>query len=451
MQLLSAYLLESATLSDEAIAARYALVREDIAEWLRVDKEVDDPWAASGDFESLTKDGSGSFTRQQTVVPAGSLEEVRLDEFTRSGQIFTTQIAVVSHGRRLRIYCTLNVANSESVVAPLPIDPRCPSIVRTLLARSSDWQLNSSQLPPAQPSPMTGDIGGRSLAAEIRDKNRVLPIAVVSEIEGEFLWPRLPHELAFDLAGLAKVVSVDDEATWALTDEVGKLHSCYRGAVRLYWPPRSRSHGEVYFNSTVWTASVLLSNDHDGKGLGRIRSTLRRTLMSTAALSITPPPAIREIQDASSRIRIEELERQADPNSAELAEARRYARENQDLKAKVEQLQGELAKASARASAAEHALTQLKAPPLDTEAQLEAESAATEPDPGEARFYKKTHSKGAYDVMVQVDDCGHTSWQASNKADKAKKGIEKLLERNDWKSLQHCGSCTGGGMWRVRW
>ena len=124
---------------------------------------------------------------------------------------------------------------------------------------------------------MTGDIGGRSLAAEIRDKNRVLPIAVVSEIEGEFLWPRLPHELAFDLAGLAKVVSVDDEATWALTDEVGKLHSCYRGAVRLYWPPRSRSHGEVYFNSTVWTASVLLSNDHDGKGLGRIRSTLRRT------------------------------------------------------------------------------------------------------------------------------------------------------------------------------
>jgi hypothetical protein len=451
MQLLSSYLLETPSLSADELTVRAASVRECIAEWLRKDKEVADPWAASGDFESLTRDGSGSFSREQLVLPSGTLEEVRLEEFTRGGQIFTTYIATVSRADRLRVYCTLNVANAESVVAPLPIDPRCPSIVRTLINQCGQWQINGSPVPPSEPRPLVGDSGGRTLAVEIRKSSRSLPIIVISGIEGEQLWPRLADGIAYDLAGLASVVVVDDEATWALSDEVGKLHSCYRGAVRLYWPPRLNSEGETYFNSTVWTASVLLSNDRDGKGQTRFRSTLRRTLMSTAALSITPPPAIRELRDADAQLRIEDLEKRADPNSKELAEARRLSKENQELKAKVEQLQSELAKTAARADSAQHALNQLKAPSIDVEEDVQAESESTDPEPGETRFYKKTHSKSAYDVLVPVEDCGHTSWQASNKADKAKKGLERLLRRSDWKSVQHCGTCTGGGMWKVRW
>lgn len=451
MQLLSSHLLETEPLSADELTGRATVVREYIAEWLRRDKEVADPWAASGDFESLTRDGSGSFSRKQLVLPVGALEEVRLEEFTRGGQIFTTYIATVSHAGRLRVYCTLNVANAESVVAPLPIDPRCPSIVRTLINQGGQWQLNGSPVPPSEPKHLMGDAGGRTLAVDIRKSSRSLPIIVVSGIEGEQLWPRLAEGVAYDLAGLASVVVIDDEASWALSDEVGKLQSCYRAAVRLYWPPRLNSEGETYFNSTVWTASVLLSNDRDGKGQSRFRSTLRRTLMSTAALSITPPPAIRELQDADARIRIEDLERRADPNSNELAEARRLSNENQDLKAKVEHLQSELAKVAARAVAAQHALSQLKAPPIDVEEDILAEGEATDPEPGEARFYKKIHSKGAYDVLVPVEDCGHSSWQASNKADKAKKGLERLLNRNDWKTVQHCGTCTGGGMWKIRW
>jgi len=451
MQLLSAYLLESPKLSEAELSSRFSQVRELITQWLKVDKEVDDPWAQAGDFESLTKDGSGSFSRQQVTVQSGSLEEVRLEEFTRAGQIFTTHITVVLFGERLRVYCTLNVANAESVIAPIPVDPRCPSIVRTLLGASTDWQLNRSPLPAPKASSMRGETGGRALANAIRDPSRSLPLVVVSEIEGEFLWPRLPEELAFDLAALAQVVTIDDEATWALSDEVGKLRSCYNGAVRLYWPPRTRADGEVFFDSSVWTASVLLSNDRDGKGFNRVRSTLRRTLMSTAALSITPPPAMREIHDAKARARLEELERQAEPNSKELAEAKRYALENQDLRATIERLQNDLAMASARATSAEHALAQLKAPPLDGGDQSQVDPQTDEPLPGGVRFFKKTHSKSAYDVLVPVDDCGHTSWQASNKADKAKKGLERILGRYDWKTLQHCGTCTGGGMWKVRW
>ncbi len=451
MQTLSSYLLETPSLGEDELARRLAAIQQSITEWLR-SKGATDPTGDSGQFESLTDDGGGSYSRARHVVPIGTLERARLEELTRAGQIFTTQVTATASAGRLRVHCTLSVANAASIVAPLPVDPRCPDIIRTLLDQSQDWQLSGTPLWEPKPRYLAGQPGGVELADEIRDATRTVPVVVVSEIEGEELWPNLAEGVAFDLAGLAHVVRIDDEATWALSDEVGKLHSCYRGAVRLYWPPRTRSDGADHFNSTVWTASVLLSNDRDGKGLVRLRSTLRRTLMSTAALAITAPAAVREIQDAVARGRIEELERRAAPDSEELAIARLYITENQDLKAKVGQLELDVARAAARADAAEHSLGQLKAPGLSSEGESdEVVIDSHEPTAGQVRYYKKTHSKGAYDVLVEVDSCGHTTWQSSAKADKAKKGLERLTGRTDWKSLHHCGTCTGGGMWKVRW
>ena len=74
------------------------------------------------------------------------------------------------------------------------------------------------------------------------------------------------------------------------------------------------------------------------------------------------------------------------------------------------------------------------------------------PKKGELRFYKKVSSGGGRDKVVQVQGCRHRSWQPAKKADQAKKGIAHLEGgRSDWKTLQHCGSCEGGGMWRVQW
>lgn len=451
MQTISSYLLESPTLSNEELGSRLSAIQQCFTDWLK-NKGAANPNADLGQFDSLTKDGSGSFQRVRHVVPFGTMESVRLEELTRSGQIFTTHLIATASSGRMRVHCSLSVANASSVVAPLPVDPRCPSIIRSLLGRWEDWQLGGTPLSQAKPHQLAGPSGGRELANEIREASRTLPVVVVSEIEGEQLWPRLAEELAFDLAGLAYVARIDDEATWSLSNEIGKLHSCYRGAVRLYWPPRKRADGSVQLNSTVWTASELLSNDRDGKGLNRLRSTLRRTLMSTAALSITTPAAVREIEDAVSRTRLEELAKRAAPDSEELAIARLYISENQDLKAKVAELEVSLARAAARADAAEHSLSQVKAPRLrDEEDSEQGLLDSREPTAGDVRYYKKTHSKGAYDVLVEVDGCDHTSWQNSAKADKAKKGLERLTGRSDWKSLQHCGTCTGGGMWKVRW
>lgn len=287
-----------------------------------------------------------------------------------------------------------------------------------------------------------------SLIDEITSESRVRPIVVVSQNEGEFIWPRLPNDLAYDLAGLAKVFTVDDDASWDLTEELGKLNSCYLGAVRLYWPAR-KSNGDLQFPGTVWTASTLLSMDHDTKGLTRFRSIVRRTVMSVAAMTVDPPNSIRVIQNFHARQRLQELEAKANSNTEELELARLYIEENEELKNEIAQLKANISSLNARAEVAEYALEQVKGKEHSDTNQSETEDDS--PQPGEIRYYKKTHSKPSYDVLVRVSDCGHSSWQSSAKADKARKGLERLEGRGDWQSLHHCGSCTGGGLWRVRW
>ena len=70
---------------------------------------------------------------------------------------------------------------------------------------------------------------------------------------------------------------------------------------------------------------------------------------------------------------------------------------------------------------------------------------------GEVRFYKKHHCAPSRDVMIRVVDCGHNRWTGATSADKARKGILRLERRETLRTLHHCGTCQGGGVWRVKW
>lgn len=450
MQKLSAYLLEARNLSAEQYAERSSTISNAIAEWL-TQKGVTDPTRDSGTFDSLTTNGNGKFSREKKLTDAGALEEIRLDEFLRGGQTFTTVLSVVLLNSGILVYATLSVTNTVSVLAPVYTDPRCPSVIRKLLSLYTDWSLNGNALGQGKPRQLIGEEGAQNLIEQLESELRVLPIVVVSKNDGEILWEKLDGELAFDLAGLAHVVTIDDEGSWVLTDEIGKENSCYLGAVRLYWPLRKGQAGGLLFPGTVWTASALLSNDQDGKGLLRFRSAVRHKVMAVAALTVVPPSEIREIGNLAARTRLIELEQRANSNTDELQLAKLYISENEQLTVDLAQAKNDIASLSSRAETAEYALSQIKTPEESQPVQPSSSDTQAEPKAGETRFYKKMHSKPAYDLLVQVADCGHSTWQSAAKAEKAKKGVERLEGRNNWKSILHCGACTGGGMWKVRW
>ncbi len=324
--------------------------------------------------------------------------------------------------------------------------------MREILALRSDWMFGGSQVPDAHPIFISGEEAASKLVGYLMNRNRTLPVTVVSDLDGAPIWQDLPEKLAIDLAGLSSVVRIDGEASWALNDLIGKSRSCYLGAVRIYWPLRGAAEDTSELRSKVWTAERLLSNDTDGKGLSRFTTSLRRDVMSIAALVVDPPASVRKIKTEASRARLSELQAKADANSEELELARLFIEENETLKDELEKAKTEIAKQAARAEAAEYALDVIKSDDSEKTIADQAQAQADKrPKAGEVRYYKKTYSKPTYDVLVRISDCGHNSWQAASKADKAKKGIEKLEGSSVWKSVYHCGSCKGGGVWKVVW
>jgi hypothetical protein len=73
------------------------------------------------------------------------------------------------------------------------------------------------------------------------------------------------------------------------------------------------------------------------------------------------------------------------------------------------------------------------------------------PKRDEVRYYKKVDSTRGRDIMARVHGCRHSKWSPASGADKAKKGIAHYEGTDDWKTMSHCGSCQGGGMWKVVW
>ncbi|MGD9752143.1 MAG: hypothetical protein AB7W59_14220 [Acidimicrobiia bacterium] len=137
-----------------------------------------------------------------------------------------------------------------------------------------------------------------------------------------------------------------------------------------------------------------------------------------------------------------------------------YANENDALRAERDSLDGEVSRLSELVRLAEsdkaalsyqlRSLGQVSGSDTD-EIEPDFSEEFPAPTPGETRYYKKQYATPSHDILIQVGDCGHNSWQNAPKAEKARKGIERLEKSSEWRTIQHCGSCTGGGMWRVRW
>lgn len=450
MHALCNYLLTADRLTADKALEIQNLAVGAIEEWLS-EKGAENPTLPKGIFNSLTPEGGGSFTRTQLEGADSSLMEFHLEELSKGGQIFITTVSVVKGDSKVFIYITQLIRNISVLVAPIVTDARCPRILRRLLELVPNWEFNGEKLPASVPMDYFEETAGLELAKFIIAPSRVLPILVISQNEGEPVWPKISEQLAYDLTGLAYVVSINEAASWSLTDALGKINSCYRGAIRLYWP-NTESTADVQVRGTVWTASTLLSNDHDGNGALRFRSIVRRIVMSAAAIAIEPPIEIKQIHSYVGRSQLRELEQKFAANSQELKIAQLFFIENEQLRAKVEELQKDVRKWSSRAQAAEYALMPISKSQAanDDDIQL-SDEIDTPPEPGDTRFYKKTHSTPNHDVFVQVTDCGHSSWQDASKAEKAKKGLIKLLGNDSWKSVVHCGKCKGGGVWRVRW
>ena len=460
MQKIAAYLIErrDGMNHPEARVAEAGALRACVNEWIKKKGATD--IGPSGTYKA--EDGSAAtFLIQDASDGERSWWMARLDEVSTVGRRFSAAVSITNVPCRVAVYVTMEVGAEATGVAPLKFEPRTPHIIRTLLKREGPWYHGTSEVHRLRRA--NGRDSGDSLAAELKHVDRTLPVIVVSTLEGNLALPDLDVKLADDLAGLADVVVVDAEASWALTDRLGEEFTCYWGAVRVYWPRLSLV--EDPFRHPRWTAQRLRDAGPDPKkARERFRQQLRQDIMRASALSVVRPREIDDIRGAANRNAFSELRAKAISLADYQELAKLYAADNDELrltndrlKVEISALQDEVTtlerdKAALKAHlSAKFAVAHANANEITPEGAV-AEETESDPQPGEVRFYKKFYDGGSYDILNRMTDCGHNHWETSHAADKARKGVAKLEGgRTDWKSMQHCASCTGGGMWRVRW
>lgn len=464
MQKVAAYLLERRDGMDWADARMQEVgrLRTEVTKWLT--SKGASAIGPTGTYKPQDG-GEGTFSIVEAADGDRSWWKAELTE-DMQGRRFSATISITSVPDVVSVYVTLEAGWTTTHIVPGSVDPRCPKIVRAMLSLPGRWYHGSSTLRHQQI--VRGWNDGKDLAAEIEHADRCVPIVVVSTDRGQVVLPELDSKLAYDLAGLANVVVVDDDAAWALTDFLGPQFACYWGAVRLYWPHFSNSQDG--FSHPLWTASRLRSAGYDEiETRNHLRKQLRALVFRAAALSVLRPTVIDEIRDAVDRRTLAELRERATSlgDYKELADS--YAGDNDqlraertNLRAQITELEAQIAKLDADRQALQFQLRAANRAKAADDAESSADGivpgddggagAIGAPEADEIRFYKKTYSAPGHDMMVRVKDCGCNRWEGAHAAPKAEKGIAKLESgRSDWKLLQHCASCTGGGMWRVRW
>ena len=462
MQKVGAYLLERRDHMEWPAprATETKRLREEVTKWL-VAKGAN-PSEPAGAF--LPEDGAeGTFKIDEAIDGERNWWMVRLHEQTKDGRLFSTGVSITGAIDRVKIYVTLETGLTTTQIVPVSVDPRCPKIIRDVLRLPGLWYHGSSTLRPLRD--VRGFDDGAALAEEIAHADRAVPTIVISTNGGRVALPELDIKLAHDLAGLANLFVLDEDASWGLSDVLGGSFSCYGGSVRIYWPHFAQ--GQDPFVHPFWSGDRLSSGREPLETREQFRRKLRELLFRAAALSVIRPREIDEIRDAAetkaaASLRkhassLEEYEQLADSYSQDNSNLRT---ERAQLRERVEDLQGQLARLEVDRQALLSHLRAAKAAPQepneppdgDLAPAADVADAVGPPASGDVRFYKKRHDARSHDIMIRVPDCGCNNWEGGHAGDKAKKGIARLEgDRTNWKLLQHCASCTGGGMWKVRW
>jgi hypothetical protein len=136
------------------------------------------------------------------------------------------------------------------------------------------------------------------------------------------------------LVGIAHVVEIEDFASsFELSEQIGKIWSCYRGAVRLYWPGFDPKNQSRQFHP-LWLADDLDSDEQFDKHLLSLISAVASTRIGYDPEILDIARAFRAEKESK---RLEELRSSISPEWFEEMEG--ILKENDELKIKLQNME----------------------------------------------------------------------------------------------------------------
>jgi len=155
---------------------------------------------------------------------------------TVAGRVWTTEVAVLKESEQGARFTLRLVAGSTEPM--LTIEPHVPGVVLQLIDSPGLSSGNFRRLSD-KPVVIRSEIDAQLLIDALLDPARKLPVIVLS-VPSNASDPEEPlldaASLAKACAGLALVVVLPAQFSWALTERFGKKLSVYEGAARVYLP-----------------------------------------------------------------------------------------------------------------------------------------------------------------------------------------------------------------------
>lgn len=168
---------------------------------------------------------------------ASDIWAIRADDPDKAvaGRIWTTEVVVgLREDDRPRFSARLMVSTSESNMSIIPHSPGfVQQVAETVGLARGEYPIS------VEPWIIQSEADYLSLSEGLLDDARILPLIVltVAENSPNKESPLLDASaLARATVGLARVVILPNEFTWRLTDDFGRKHSVFGGAVRVYLP-----------------------------------------------------------------------------------------------------------------------------------------------------------------------------------------------------------------------
>ncbi|MBI3370663.1 MAG: hypothetical protein HY017_02750 [Betaproteobacteria bacterium] len=149
--------------------------------------------------------------------------------------LWQTQVLVAVSGDEIEVSIFVRITSAEFMVKPLDYSLGRPRIVPVLLG-SFHCRAGGRPLTATPTGLETSEV--KSFARDVLlSTERTLPVVIVSPNT----WTNKTYvdvgKMQDTLAGLAIVVELKTKwAAFELTDALGRMYSCYNGAVRIYWP-----------------------------------------------------------------------------------------------------------------------------------------------------------------------------------------------------------------------
>lgn len=305
MRRVGCFVAESELTAGESASDAVKQLLELVATWL---KEKGLPEWKEG--ESSVEVRRGQFaTASVKKIPADADElwVITFDEPVASRRFFS-RVCIGSRKGQLHLFVEMRAGTEGYEISPTRFDVRTPRLLPQLLAVRR-WLVGMTMVTP-RPIPRRGEEAGRRLWEVIRHADRNLPVIAISRFEGGLLSDSLADELARDLAGLALVYDLDDEASWGLTRVAGKEWSCFNGAIRVYWPLRTGAWS--YRDNPLWTRNRLIQLSGTAEeAADRIRAQLRRWLFELSTYAVDEPDGLVNLRADAQRAAIEKLKHDA--------------------------------------------------------------------------------------------------------------------------------------------